>query len=139
MIDWSLSCAAVFRRKSNALRAVNDVDFVDIDDLVGMHKQKEQLLKNTQDFMDNKGANHVILWGSRGCGKSSLVKAVFTKFYRDGLRLIELRSDELEFCPCINLFVVFIISIKPQSIGMKGQKNLRLPLNNSWYHRRQHV
>lgn len=97
MIDWSLSYAAVFRRSSGGLRAVSDVDFVDIGDLVGMERQKEQLLGNTQNFMDGKDANHVILWGARGCGKSSLVKAVFTKFHKSGLRLIELRSDELEF------------------------------------------
>ncbi|MGP1484592.1 MAG: ATP-binding protein [Campylobacter sp.] len=96
MIDWSLNKAAVFRRKQGSLRAVIDVDYVDINNLVGMQKQKEQLLINTQNFMDDRSANHAILWGSRGCGKSSLVKAVFTQFCDIGLRLIEIKSDELE-------------------------------------------
>lgn len=96
MIDWSLNKAAVFRRKIGDLRAVSDVDFVDINSLVGMQKQKEQLLSNTQNFIQGKSANHAILWGARGCGKSSLVKAVFSAFANSGLRLIELKSDELE-------------------------------------------
>ncbi|WP_172200506.1 ATP-binding protein [Campylobacter sp. RM16188] len=97
MIDWSLSHAAVFRRRIGALRAVHEIDFVELDNLVGMERQKEQLIANTQNFIDGKEANNAILWGARGCGKSSLVKAVFTKFHNEGLRLIELRSDELEF------------------------------------------
>ncbi|QCD52304.1 ATP-binding protein [Campylobacter sp. RM16192] len=97
MIDWNLTYAAVFRRKNGSLRAVEDVDFVNIDELIGIDIQKEQLVNNTRNFIENNSANHAILWGARGCGKSSLVKAVFTKFHNESLRLIELRSDELEF------------------------------------------
>lgn len=97
MIDWSLRKAAVFRRRQNSLRAVSEVDFVDIDSLFGMQEQKELLLSNTQKFMQGSGGSHAILWGARGCGKSSLVKAVFSKFHTQGLRLVELRSDDLEF------------------------------------------
>ena len=99
MIDWNTTAAAIYRRKFGALKGVTDVDFTQLDGLVGIEKQKEELVENTRKFLEGKGENHAILWGARGCGKSSLVKAVFTKFYTDGLRLIELKNDELEMIP----------------------------------------
>ena len=99
MIDWNTTAAAIYRRKFGALKGVIDVDFTQLEGLIGIEKQKEELVENTQNFLEGKGANHAILWGARGCGKSSLVKAVFTKFYTDGLRLIELKNDELEMIP----------------------------------------
>jgi len=99
MIDWNTTAAAIYRRKFGALKGVTDVDFTQLDGLVGIEKQKEELVENTRKFLEGEGANHAILWGARGCGKSSLVKAVFTKFYSEGLRLIELKNDELEMIP----------------------------------------
>ena len=99
MIDWNTTAAAIYRRKFGALKGVTDVDFTRLDGLIGIEKQKEELVENTRNFLEGKGANHAILWGARGCGKSSLVKAVFTQFYPEGLRLIELKNDELEMIP----------------------------------------
>lgn len=99
MIDWNTTAAAIYRRKFGALKGVTDVDFTQLEGLVGIEKQKEELVENTRNFLEGKGANHAILWGARGCGKSSLVKAVFTEFYPEGLRLIELKNDELEMIP----------------------------------------
>ena len=99
MIDWNTTAAAIYRRKFGALKGVTDVDFTQLEGLVGIEKQKEELVENTRNFLEGKGANHAILWGARGCGKSSLVKAVFTIFYPEGLRLIELKNDELEMIP----------------------------------------
>ena len=84
MIDWNTTAAAIYRRKFGALKGVIDVDFTQLEGLIGIEKQKEELVENTQNFLEGKGANHAILWGARGCGKSSLVKAVFTKFYTHG-------------------------------------------------------
>ena len=99
MIDWNTTAAAIYRRKFGALKGVTDVDFTQLEGLIGIEKQKEELVENTRNFLEGKGANHAILWGARGCGKRSLVKAVFTKFYPEGLRLIELKNDELEMIP----------------------------------------
>lgn len=99
MIDWELNLAAVYRRKIGALRAVGEIDFVEPDTLVGIDDQKHALMANTLKFIEDGKANHAILWGARGCGKSSLVKAAFTQFYRRGLRLIELGCDELDGLP----------------------------------------
>ena len=99
MIDWNTTAAAIYRRKFGALKGVIDVDFTQLEGLIGIEKQKEELVENTRNFLEGESANHAILWGARGCGKSSLVKAVFTKFYLEGLRLIELKNDELEMIP----------------------------------------
>ncbi|MFC2491312.1 MAG: DUF815 domain-containing protein, partial [Campylobacter curvus] len=97
MIDWKKQKAAVFRAGKGAIVAVSDIDFVDMGSLLGIEAQKRQILENTQNFLDGKGANHALLWGERGCGKSSLVKAVFTKFCEHGLRIIELGAEDLRF------------------------------------------
>lgn len=94
-IDWKNTFAAKFRTTTKSLRAIRDIDFVDIDLLVGLESQKEALLQNTQNFMYNSTSNHALLWGERGCGKSSLAKAVFTKFYGENLRVIEILKDDL--------------------------------------------
>ncbi|MCR4942274.1 MAG: ATP-binding protein [Campylobacter sp.] len=99
MIDWTREYAAIWRSSKNALVAVKDIDFVDIHSLVGLDRQKEQLIANTKKFIHGEEANHVLLWGEMGCGKSSLLKAVFTKYCKKGLRLIELGSDELKYLP----------------------------------------
>lgn len=101
MIDWTIEYAGIYRASKGMLVAVKEIDFVDIDSLIGLEKQKAQLIENTQKFLDSKEANHVLLWGEMGCGKSSLLKAVFTKFYHEGLRLVEVASDELKILPDI--------------------------------------
>lgn len=97
MIDWGMKYAAIYRSTKGMLKPVEDIDFVDIDSLYGLEKQKEILLQNTLNFIDGKGANHVLLWGERGCGKSSLVRAVFTQFYKMGLRIIEIGCEDLKY------------------------------------------
>ncbi|QCD45320.1 ATP-binding protein [Campylobacter mucosalis] len=101
MIDWTREYAAVWRASKSRLVAVKDIDFTELSSLVGLESQKEQLLKNTQNFIDGDEANHVLLWGEMGCGKSSLLKAVFTHFYSQNLRLVEIGSDELKHLPDI--------------------------------------
>jgi hypothetical protein len=97
MIDWGMKYAAIFRSTKGMLKPIEDIDFVDIDSLYGLEKQKEILLQNTLNFIEGKGANHALLWGERGCGKSSLVRAVFTQFYKKGLRIIEIGCEDLRY------------------------------------------
>ena len=97
MIDWGVKYAAIYKSTKGMLKPVEDIDFVDIDSLYGLEKQKEILLKNTRNFIAGDEANHVLLWGERGCGKSSLVRAVFTKFYKEGLRIIEIGCEDLKY------------------------------------------
>lgn len=74
---------------------------VHIDDLLCMDRQKAELLRNTQQFIQGKPANNALLWGSRGTGKSTLVKAVFNAFAAQGLRLIEVEPAHLVQLPDI--------------------------------------
>jgi predicted AAA+ superfamily ATPase len=72
-----------------------------LDDLLCMDDQKADMVRNTRQFVASLPANHVLLWGSRGTGKSSLVKAVLNGFAGQGLRLIELEKPGLADLPCI--------------------------------------
>lgn len=95
MIDWNKTKAAIWRK--DRLKDVNEIDLVDINSLIGLDRQKDELLKNTINFLDGKGFNHALLWGNKGCGKSSLVKAIFTKFMDKNLRIIEAGVQNLEY------------------------------------------
>ena len=98
-IDWSTTFAAIWRQRKERLRPVRNVDPVALGDLVGIDRQKEQLAENTRRFLAARPANNALLWGARGTGKSSLVKAVFNEYVDRGLRLIEVDRDDLVYLP----------------------------------------
>ena len=81
------------------LRPVRKMDPVQLSDLVGIDQQKTALTINTERFLNGKPANNALLWGARGTGKSSLVKAVFNNFRDKSLRLIEVDKDDLVNLP----------------------------------------
>lgn len=96
-IDWNTTFAAIWRPRKGYLRAVEHIDHIGLDRLIGIDDQKLQLMQNTQRFLAGQGANNTLLWGSKGSGKSSLVKAVFNHFRVQGLRLIQIdRTDLIE-------------------------------------------
>lgn len=68
---------------------------VNTDDLIGIDSQCEALDRNTRQFLHNLPANHVLLWGDRGTGKSSLVKAMLSKYAENGLRVISIGKEGL--------------------------------------------
>jgi len=68
---------------------------VDLDDLLCVERQKAEVVRNTQQFVRGGPANNVLLWGARGTGKSTLIKAVFNAFVERGLRLIEVEKEHL--------------------------------------------
>jgi predicted AAA+ superfamily ATPase len=98
-IDWSGVCAAVWRSRLGVLRPVQNLDPVRLSDLVGIDGQKAELLRNTERFLEACPANSALLWGARGTGKSSLVKAMLNEFCGRGLRLIEVFKDDLRDLP----------------------------------------
>ena len=77
------------------LEPVRFVSAIELDDLQCVDHQKSVILRNTRQFMQGLPANNVLLWGPRGTGKSSLIKAVFNAFRSEGLRLIEVESRHL--------------------------------------------
>ena len=83
------------RHASGRLVPVKHPDLVDLADLIGIDRQIEALDRNTQQFLRGLPANHVLLWGDRGTGKSSLVKGILHRYAAEGLRLIEVNKEGL--------------------------------------------
>jgi uncharacterized protein len=83
------------------LAALRRVSAPTLDDLLGIEPQKAALIRNTRQFLAGLPANHALLWGSRGTGKSSLVKALVPAYAAQGLRLIELDPAHLADLPRI--------------------------------------
>ena len=102
-IDWGETPAANWRRHSFAgyLEAIEGIDETDLDDLVGIDRQKKVLEKNTRQFLKGYPANNVLLWGSRGTGKSSVVRALLNKYADSGLRIIQVDKHDLDYLPDI--------------------------------------
>jgi predicted AAA+ superfamily ATPase len=102
-IDWRETPAANWRRHSFAgyLEAIEDIDETDLDDLVGIDRQKKILEKNTRQFLKGYPANNVLLWGSRGTGKSSVVRALLNKYAESGLRIVQVDKHDLDYLPDI--------------------------------------
>ncbi len=81
--------------EKKVLKEVKNPVKVNIDDLIGIERQKELVLKNTEKFVNNKPANNVLLWGERGTGKSSLVKGLINIFANKGLRIIQVLNHDV--------------------------------------------
>lgn len=100
-IDWQKIVATIWQGKKRGFKAIKRLDPIRLNELMGIDRQKELLLNNTKRFLNGSSCNHALLWGAMGCGKSSLVKAVFNELMGDGLRVIELDSDRLKDLPQI--------------------------------------
>lgn len=92
---WRGSAAAGY------LEPVRHPHRVTLADLLCMDRQKSELVRNTQLFLQGRPANHALLWGARGTGKSTLVKACFDAFVDRGLRLLEVEKERLCDLPYI--------------------------------------
>lgn len=68
---------------------------IDQDELIGIESMKKQIMRNTQQFVDGRRANNVLLWGERGTGKSSLVKSLLTVFEGTPLRMIQIPLHDI--------------------------------------------
>ncbi|HIK42070.1 MAG TPA: ATP-binding protein [Thermoleptolyngbya sp. M55_K2018_002] len=90
-----------FRWQGGRLEGIPHPDPISLDALVGYERQKQQLLQNTEALLAGAPALNVLLYGSRGTGKSSLVKALLNQYGDRGLRLIEVSKAELAKLPDI--------------------------------------
>lgn len=94
-IDWNQTLAAVWNARRAMLRPVRRLDPVRLGQLLGVESQKEALCDNTERFLAGERANNVLLWGSRGTGKSSLIKALLNEYAEHGLRVVEIDKGDL--------------------------------------------
>ncbi|MEQ8176322.1 MAG: ATP-binding protein [Syntrophomonadaceae bacterium] len=79
----------------DGLIGIEKADPICLDDLVGYHAQKKQVCENTEKLLLSYPANHVLLYGPRGTGKSSLIKALLHEYSERGLHIVELNRDDL--------------------------------------------
>jgi|ERR1039457_1585969 predicted AAA+ superfamily ATPase len=101
--DFNSFCAFRWQKTGDTgwLSPIKHPHLVDLDDLVGVEDAKDELIRNTAQFVAGVPANNVLLWGERGNGKSSCVKGLLKLFGPEGLRLIELQRWDLLSLPAI--------------------------------------
>ncbi|UWR01358.1 ATP-binding protein [Ruegeria conchae] len=95
--DFNTAPAFVWHVDPDRLVPVSEVNRVDLDLLVGINRSRDTLLDNTRRFAAGYKANNALLWGARGMGKSSLVKAVHGTLQADhpDLKLVELQREDM--------------------------------------------
>lgn len=137
--DWS---AGAFRWRTRQgrgwLQALASPQRIDPADLLCLERQRAEIDRNTRQFLEGRGANNLLLWGSRGTGKSSLVKAVFNAYRERGLRLVEVDRDDLGDLPEIldlvrlrpERFILFCDDLSFE-VGEAGYKALKAALEGS--------
>jgi uncharacterized protein len=138
--DWKKIVAARWRKRAGRgyLQPVAHPHRISLDDLVAIDAQKGIVEQNTRQFVAGMPANNVLLTGSRGTGKSSLVKAMLGKYSAKGLRLIEVDKGDLVELPDIaervegrsERFIVFCDDLTFDA-GEPGYKALKVMLDGS--------
>lgn len=94
--DFGAAEAFVWQVAPDRLRPVGAVNRVDLGRLVGIERARETLLQNTRHFARGLPANNALLWGARGMGKSSLVKAVHAEIAAEyPLKIVEIQREDL--------------------------------------------
>lgn len=141
-VNWAETVAANWRRHSFAgyLEPIEYIDDTSLDDLLGIEPQKKALKDNTRQFLRGYPANNVLLWGSRGTGKSSVVRALLNAYAGQGLRVVQVDKNDLDHLPDIfaqigrqpyrYLLLCDDLSFEP---GDPGYKILKSVLDGSVY------
>ena len=95
--DFDVADAFVWNVEPDHLEPVSDVNRVALDLLVGIDRSRDTLLENTLQFARGLPANNALLWGARGMGKSSLVKAIHAAVIEQGhsLKIVEVQREDL--------------------------------------------
>ncbi|MCE1243421.1 ATP-binding protein [Oryzomicrobium sp.] len=138
--DWNASCAFAWRRRRSlgSLEALRDDALDAAPELVGLTREQQLVERNTAQFVAGLPANHVLLAGARGTGKSSLVKAMVARHRRQGLRLVEIDRQHLDDLPDViellrdrpERFILFLDDLSFDA-GDTGYKSLKVALDGS--------
>ena len=88
----------IWRSKRNKFEVVNMIKSIDINLLIGINRQKKTLKNNTINFAKGNFTNNALLWGTRGNGKSTLIKSIFNQISKDykSLKLIQLNKNNID-------------------------------------------
>lgn len=98
-LDWQHDIAAIYRAHLQGLKPVQAIEAEPLDALIGISRQKQLFLQNIDTFLHGGAYNHVLLSGSRGSGKSSIVKATVQHYFNRGLRIIEFFQQDVAALP----------------------------------------
>ncbi len=139
--DWQASVAYRYRKRSSghgSLEPVKHLGNMSLADLKEIEDQKDKIKRNTEQFVKGVPANNVLLTGSRGTGKSSLIKACLNEYAAQGLRLIEVDKADLVDLPDIvdlvfglpEKFIIFCDDLSFEE-GESGYKALKSILDGS--------
>jgi hypothetical protein len=139
--DWQASVAYRYRKRSSghgSLDPVKHLGTLRLSDLKEIEDQKDKIKRNTEQFVKGVPANNVLLTGSRGTGKSSLIKACLNEYSAQGLRLIEVDKADLVDLPDIvdlvfdlsEKFIIFCDDLSFEE-GESGYKALKSILDGS--------
>ena len=141
-IDWSEIHAANWRRRGAGgyLDPVPEIEAFHLDDLLGIDQQKQAIEENTCQFLAGLPANNALLWGTRGTGKSTLVRALLHSYVPQGLRVIQVDKDDLVHLPAIvdeikrqpYRFILFSDDVSFET-GESSYKMLKSALDGSVY------
>lgn len=94
-INWDHFHAALWRHSKGTLLPVRATDPIRLQELVGIEEQTAAMVRNTERFLAGEPANNALLWGARGTGKSSLIKAILNEYKGGWLRLIQVFKQDL--------------------------------------------
>jgi len=133
--DWAGAIAFRWRGVShpNPLQPIRNPHRLALADVLCVDQQKCELDRNTRQFIQGLPANNALLWGSKGTGKSSLIKALLNEYASEGLRVIEVDRQHLVELPDIlellhprpEKFILFSddLSFEADDAGYKALKS----------------
>lgn len=141
--DWSSKCFRWERQQAlgisfGALKPIALQSKIALSDLRNVDEQKKLIVDNTLQFLEGLPCNNVLLTGSRGTGKSSLIKACLHQYAKKGLRLIEVDKEDLaDLAKIVDLvskrperFIIFCDDLSFED-GEPGYKALKVALDGS--------
>jgi predicted AAA+ superfamily ATPase len=138
-VDWNaIAWRWQVKQGRGYLKAVNHPHHIVLDAIRNVDNQKNEIVRNTAQFINGFPANNVLLTGARGTGKSTLVKALLSEFSKDGLRLVEVEKEDLVDLPEIveilrnrpEYFIVFCDDLSFEATE-PGYKSLKVVLDGS--------
>jgi predicted AAA+ superfamily ATPase len=126
------------RRERGRLVPIEQWHRFDLADLIGVERAVARLVANTEQFLVGHPANHVLLYGERGTGKSSAVKGLLTRYGDRGLRIVEVQKSDLLHLPDVvvalrdspHRFLLFCDDLS-FDLGEKSFRELKAALEGS--------